>query len=286
MRSHLGGAWLLSAVAAAIGLALYGQAAERAVARVEEPGGLEALGQGPETQPEPWARLSLDETRTLPVDQAASEADGLLDLRVTVAGRPVSRAQVRLYLRGGRIPDTGQVDWRVAAAGATGNDGRLQVPARQGAYLVVVRAEGLAPVWRELVHPLNGNRTPVHLRMEEALTFSGRTVEQATGRPLPGAALTLTPHVSVWEQEARADAPAEERVRVVSDASGHFEVEGLAPGLYTVEGHAPGVPFTEQWNIRLPTAAEPRVLALPRVDARPLPQAPRRPASKELRCGT
>jgi hypothetical protein len=177
------------------------------------------------------------------------------------------------------------VDWRVAAAGATGNDGRLQLPAREGAYLVVARGTGLAPAWRELVHPLDGNRTSVHLRLGEELSFSGVTVAQGTGKPLPGAELTLTPHVSAWDEESRADAPAEERVTVTSDASGRFEVEGLAEGLYTVEGHAPGVPFTEEWSIRVPTASEPRVLALPGPDNRALPRAPRRPASKELRCG-
>jgi hypothetical protein len=283
MRHHLGGALVLGVVAAAIGLALYGRAMERAVERVEEPA---VLGQGLERGPGEGPVLLEDESRTLPVGESASEADGLLDLRVTVEGRPVSRAQVRLYLRGGRIADTGRVDWRVAAAGATGNDGRLQMPAREGAYLVVARAEGHGPAWRELVHPLDGNRTPVHLQLPEALSFSGLTVAQGTGRPLPGAELTLTPHVSAWEQETRADAPAEERVTVMSDAAGRFEVEGLAPGLYTVEGHARGSPFTEEWNIRLPTAAEPRVLALPRPDERPFPRAPRRPASKELRCGT
>jgi hypothetical protein len=230
--------------------------------------------------------LPADETRTLPVGESASEADGLLDLRVTEAGRPVSRAQVRLYLRGGRIPDTGRVDWRVAGAGATGNDGRLQMPARAGAYLVVAHAEGLAPAWRELVHPLDGNRTSVHLRLEKALSFSGRTVSQGTGLPVPGAEVTLTPHVSAWDQESRADAPAEERVTVTSDASGRFEVEGLAEGLYTVEGRAPGVPYTQEWSIRVPTAAEPRVLALPSPDDTALPKAPRRPASQELRCGS
>jgi hypothetical protein len=273
-------------VAAAIGLALYGREAERAVRKVEEPVVLGALGPGARQEPQGAPELPADEGRTLPVGESASEADGLLDVRVTAAGRPVSRAQVRLYLRSGRIPETGRVDWRVAAAGATGNDGRLQMPAREGAYLVVARAEGLAPAWRELVHPLDGNRTPVHLRMEEEVTFSGRTVAQDTGEPLPGAELTLTPHVSAWEQEARADAPAEERVTMMSDGAGNFEVEGLAPGLYTVEGHARGIPITEEWNIRLPTTAEPRVLALPRADERPVPKVPRRPASKELRCGT
>lgn len=282
MKAHLGGALVLGVVAAAIGLALYGRAAERAVLRVEEP---PELGPEPTRKPGEAPVPPAEEERTLPVGDSAIAADGLLELRVTAAGLPVSRAQVRLYLRGGRIPDTGRVDWRVAAAGATGNNGRLQLPAREGAYLVVARAAGLAPAWRELVHPLDGNRTPVHLRLEEALSFSGRTVAQGTGKPLPGAELTLTPHVSAWEQEARADAPAEERVTVTSDASGRFEVEGLAEGLYTVEGHAPGARFTQEWNIRVPTAAEPRVLALPSSDNGAFPKAPRRPASKELRCG-
>ena len=49
---------------------------------------------------------------------------------------------------------------------------------------------------------------------------AAETAPEVTGRPLAGAELTLTPHVSAWEQEARADAPAEERVTVTSDATG------------------------------------------------------------------
>ncbi|MDY7227552.1 carboxypeptidase-like regulatory domain-containing protein [Hyalangium rubrum] len=286
MRGHLGGALVLAVVAAAVGLALYGRAAERTVDQVELHERSVVGGAGEGQEPGEALAFSADETRTLPVGESASEADGLLELRVTARGRPAGRAQVRLYRRGGRVPETGRVDWRMAAAGAPGNDGRLLMPARAGAYLVVARAEGFAPTWRELVHPLDGNRTPVHLKLEEAVSLSGLTVAQGTGAPLSRAELTLTPHVSAWEQETRADAPAEEQVTVTSDAAGRFHVEGLAPGLYTVEGRAPGVSFTETWNLRVPSASEPLLLALPRSTRGEQLQAPRQPASKELRCGT
>ncbi len=284
MRNQLGTALILGVVAAAVGLALYGRAAERAVRKVEvrtAPAPSEPKAkQHAEARP-----VAAEEERTLPVSEAASDADGLLALRVTAGARPVPRAQVRLYRRDGRVPETGRVDWRVAAAGATGNDGRLLMSARPGAYLVAARAEGLAPAWKEVVHPLDGNRTPVHLRMEEPTAFSGRTVVQGTGQMLPRAELTLTPHVSVWEEETRADAPSEERVELKSDGAGRFQIRGLAPGLYTVEARAPEGSRGEAWNIRLPST-EPHVLALPAPRGKGPPPPPRREPSMELRCGT
>jgi hypothetical protein len=280
---RLGQVWVWGVVAAAIGLALYGRAAERAVRQVKVQG-VPAVLAAPRELPEevPW--LLREEVRTLPMAEAASEADGLLELRVLAGGRPIPRAQVRLYRREGRSLETGKMDWRVASAGATGNDGLLLIPARAGAYLVVARAEGLAPAWLNLMHPLGGLRTPVSLRLEEPSTFWGTTVLQGTGKPLSGAELTLTPDVSAWEHEAHADAPAEERVTVTSDSTGHFRVEGLAPGLYTVQGHAPGSSSLVEWTLWLPSA-EPRVLALPAPGAGVRRRSAERAPSKELRCG-
>ncbi|WP_224244600.1 carboxypeptidase-like regulatory domain-containing protein [Hyalangium gracile] len=284
MRRFLGRAWVFAVVATAIGLALYGRAEERAAHQVEPREQAEASEAPPRVEALGLPSGPPGEVRTLPVAEAASEADGLLDLQVMSGGLPVPRAQVRLYRRDGRIPDTGRVDWRVAAAGATGNDGRLLMPALAGSYLLVARAEGLAPAWLNLMHPLGGPRTPVSLRLEEATSLSGRTVLQGSGSPLPEAELTLTPDVHGWEQEDRPDAPAEERVTVTSDAAGRFRVEGLAPGLYSVEGRPPGSTSTVEWTLRLPQA-EPLVLALPKPGARRHTGAPRRPPSKELRCG-
>lgn len=275
-------AWVWLVVAAAIGLAVYGRASERAVPQVvvrESP----AAGLAHEASSGlPW--VAGDEMRTLPVAEAASEADGLLELHVMAGGRPVPRAQVRLYRREGRSPQTGRVDWRVAAGGATGNDGQLLMPARAGSYLLVARAEGLAPAWLSLMHPLGGPRTFALLRMEEPNTFWGTTVLQGAGRPLPGAELTFTPDVNPWEQDVHADAPAEERVTVTSDSAGRFHVEGLAPGLYTVEGLAPGSSTPVEWTIWLPSP-EPRVLALPAPGGGVRRGAAERAPSSELRCG-
>jgi hypothetical protein len=284
MRGQLGKVWVLAVVAAAVGLALYGRAEQRALHQMEPHEVAENL------QEAAYANLVAapsgvpGEVRTLPVAETASEADGLLELRITAGGLPVPRAQVRLYRREGRVPDTGRVDWRVAGAGATGNDGRLLMPALAGSYLVVARGEGRAPAWLNLMHPLGGLRTPVSLKLEEETSFSGRTVLQGSGKPLPEAELTFTPDVSEWEQEARADAPAEERVTVTSDSEGRFHVEGLAPGRYTVEGRAPGVSFPVAWSLRLPLT-ESQVLALPGPGGRTRTRAPQRLPSKELRCG-
>lgn len=278
---RLAQAWVWMVVAAAIGLALYGRASARAVPQVMVHEGPEAASR---ELPAELSWDSAEELRTLPVAESASEADGLLELRVMSAGRPVPRAQVRLYRREGRSRETGQVDWRIAAGGATGNDGQLLMPARAGSYLLVARAEGLAPAWLNLMHPLGGPRTSAVLRMEEPSTFWGTTVLQGTARTLPGAALTFTPDVSPWEQDVHADAPAEERVTVTSDSTGRFRVEGLAPGLYTVEGLAPGSTTPVEWTLWLPSA-EPRVLALPAPGTGMRRGSSERAPSSELRCG-
>ncbi|WP_224361482.1 carboxypeptidase regulatory-like domain-containing protein [Hyalangium versicolor] len=284
MRRYLGRVWVFVVVAAAVGLAVYGRAEQQALRQIvprepaeasREPSRVESLGL-PSGPP--------GEVRTLPVAETASESDGLLELRITSAGLPVPRAQVRLYRRDGRMPETRKVDWRVAGAGATGDDGRLLMPALAGSYLVVVRAEGLAPAWLNLMHPLGVPRTPVSLRLEEATLFTGRTVLQGSGRPLPGAELTLTPDVSPWEGEELADAPAEERVTVTTDSEGRFRLEGLAPGVYTLEGRSSGSSYPLEWTVRLPQS-EPQVLALPRPTGEKRTRTPQRQPSKELRCG-
>ncbi len=187
------------------------------------------------------------EPRTLPVAESASEADGLLELRVMAGGRPVSRAQVRLYRRSGRIPETGRVDWRVAAGGATGNDGQLLMPARAGAYLVVARAEGLAPAWLRPGAPIGRDRgRPAHPAHGGAAAPSGarRCCRTRAGR-CAGAELTLTPDVSPWEQDVHADAPAEERVTVTSDSTGASGWRDSHRALHG-GGAAPGSPL--RWS--------------------------------------
>jgi hypothetical protein len=280
MWSYLAKAWMFLVVLAAVGLAVYGRAEERARRVVETHEPPAAAKEAPRPEPSESASGAPAEGRTLPVSEAASEADGLLELRVTSGGLPVSRAQVRLYRREGRVPDTGRVDWRVAGAGATGNDGRLLMPALAGSYLLVARADGLAPAWLNLMHPLGVPRTPVGLRLEEPTSFTGRTVLQSSGKPLQGAELTLTPDMSAWDSSERADAPAEERVTVMSDAVGRFHVEGLAPGIYTVEGRAPGAALPVEWTIHLPLA-EPQVLALPQPGGFLRMKRLQRPASME-----
>lgn len=279
---RLAQAWVWLVVAAAVGLALYGRASARALPQVAVHESAEPVPGNEASSGLPW--VPGDEMRTLPVAQDASEADGLLEMHVMAGGRPVPRAQVRLYRREGRSPESGKVDWRIAAGGATGNDGLLLMPARAGSYLLVARAEGLAPAWLSLMHPLGGPRTSAILRMEEPNTFWGTTVQQGTARPLAGAELTFTPDVSPWEQDVRADAPAEERVTVTSDAGGRFRVEGLAPGLYTVEGLAPGSSTPVEWTIWLPSP-EPRVLALPASGRSVRKGIAERAPSSELRCG-
>ena len=198
---------------------------------------------------------------TRPLDEVVSEADGLLEVKVEESGRPVSRARVRLYLRGRTEAGLGEVDWRLAATGATGDDGRLVLPARPGAYLMVARAEGLAPVVREVVRPEDDARTRVVLSMEVGTALEVRAVGHG-GEALPGVELTLAPHTGVERLPGHEAVPAEERVHGVGDAQGRVRFEGLAAGTYRVEAWVPGQARVAR-DVEVPTAGAVALKFLP-----------------------
>src|SRR5690242_6956756 len=79
------------------------------------------------------------------------EAEGFLEVEVLAGERPVPSASVRLYERGARDPNLGEVVWRQVASGSTDARGRVRLPSGPGNYLVAVHAAGMAPLLREVV---------------------------------------------------------------------------------------------------------------------------------------
>jgi hypothetical protein len=197
-------------------------------------------GARPESLEDIGARGTADAGSTPWLAQAPSEEDGVLEVEVVAGERPVPGASVRLYWRGPRDWSLDEVSWRLASTGVTDARGRARLASRPGSYLVAVRAQGLAPLLRDVVRPYGESRTVVRLTLEPGQSLTGRTVEQGTREPLPLVELLLRRFTNGQEAWQSADAPAEERVHASSDERGAFRVEGLAPGAYALEARAPG----------------------------------------------
>jgi hypothetical protein len=52
------------------------------------------------------------------------EAEGVLEVEVLAGERPLPGASVRLYWRGPRDPNLGEVAWRLVGSGSTDAQGR------------------------------------------------------------------------------------------------------------------------------------------------------------------
>lgn len=220
-----------------------GRAARRTgeAARAEEPRGAEAA------------------LLTPPVDRAMTEAEGLLEVEVRARGAPVEAAEVRLYWRGARDPNTGQTDWRLAGVGRTGPQGKARLPSRPGAYLVSARSGELAPARRTVARPQGEALTKVVLELGAGVALEGRTVAKGSGEAVPLASVTLTPAsvpMGPLRLAPRADAPPDERVLLTSDERGRFRAAGLAPGTWSVSAKAPGQARADARRVQVPGAAE------------------------------
>jgi hypothetical protein len=215
----------------------------------------------PESPEDLGAKGTSDPGSTPALSQAPSEEDGVLEVEVLEGERPVPGASVRLYWRGPRDPNLNEVSWRLASSGATDAQGRARLASRPGSYLVAVRAQGHAPLQRDVVRPYGEARTVLRLTLEAGHSLTGRTVEQGSQEPLPLVELVLTAHGRRMEAWQRPEAPAEERVYASSDARGNFRIESLAPGNYLLEARAPGHARAVVRNVKVP-AAGPVTVAL------------------------
>ncbi|HLL02683.1 MAG TPA: carboxypeptidase regulatory-like domain-containing protein [Myxococcaceae bacterium] len=225
-------------------------------------------------------RGSADAGSTPHLAQRPSEEDGVLEVEVLVGERPVPGASARLYWRGVRDPNLAEVSWRLASAGSTDEQGRVRLASRPGTYLLAVRAQGFAPLMREVVRPVGQGHTLLRLGLEPGQVLVGRTVVEGTQEPLPLVELVLTAHGRKLDPWQEAEAPAEERLYAASDARGSFRVEGLASGEYQLEARAPGHSRTVRRGVKVPAAGPLTVALLPAgivegfvVDARGQPAA-------------
>ncbi|HYO58844.1 carboxypeptidase regulatory-like domain-containing protein [Archangium sp.] len=191
------------------------------------------------------------------------ESSGFLEVEVLAGEQPVPGASVRLYERGARDPNLGEVVWRQGASGSTDARGRVRLPSGPGNYLVAARAPGKAPRLRDVVRPSGEALTHLRLTLEAGQGLIGRTVVHGTGEPLPLVELTFIPHGRKLEDWEVAEAPAEERVYATSDARGAFRVEGLASGWWALWARAPGHGPVYLNDVRVP-ASEPLEIALSR----------------------
>jgi hypothetical protein len=194
----------------------------------------------PESSEDLGVRGSADAGSTPALALTPSEQDGLLEVEVLAGERPVPGASVRLYWRGARDPNLGEVSWRLASSGATDAQGRVRLASRPGGYQVAVHAEGYAPLLRDVVRPYGEARTSLRLTVEAGQSLTGRTVVKGSQEPVPLVELVLTAHGRKLDPFLRAEAPAEERVYASSDERGNFRVEGIAAGNYMLEARAPG----------------------------------------------
>jgi hypothetical protein len=208
----------------------------------------------PQSPEDVGAKGTSDPGSTPALALAPSKEDGVLEVEVLAGQRPVPGASVRLYWRGPVDPNLNEVSWRLASTAATDAQGKAQLASRPGSYLLAVRAQGYAPLRRDLARPFGEARTVLRLTLEAGHSLTGRTVEQGSKEPLPLVELVLTAHgrqLEVWQRPA---APAEERVYASSDARGNFRVEGLAPGTYALAARAPGHARATLRSVKVPAA--------------------------------
>lgn len=220
-----------------------------------------AIQPQPERPADVTVQGSAEEGSTPRLSEPPRAGDGLLEVEVVTdaaqGGKPIAGAAVRLYWRGPIDPREGAPAWRLASDGRTDAEGRVALPSRPGAYLVSAKADGYAPVRRDVVRPFGEARTPVRLSLSAGHTLLGTTVVKGSNEPLAMVELSLTQHGRplegmMWGPPA---APPEERVWGSSDARGTFRLEGLAPGTYKLEASAPGHARTVLPAVRIPATA-------------------------------
>jgi 5-hydroxyisourate hydrolase-like protein (transthyretin family) len=190
-----------------------------------------------EGQVSPPARVAIaaapDETSPV-LEPAAGPADGAVEVHVTTGGEPQAGADVRLYL----APAAG-APWRRAGDATTDRDGLARLLARRGAYLVAVRAPGLAPGRSEVVRTADEELSHAEVALEPVAELHGRALVREGG-PAAGARVRAIPLVSRWPGLDPPSAPPEETAVGVADAAGTFHIDGLSPGSWAVTVEAPG----------------------------------------------
>jgi len=171
--------------------------------------------------------------------------NGFIEIKVVAGGAPQEGAQVRLFRRGERDPNTAQLDWHLEGTGTTQANGSVRLPARSGAYLAVARKDGAGQALAVVQHPLGEPVSSARLELRRGVPLSGRAQIRGTHEPVPLAQIVCIPSIDParvpagWPPAA-AEAPPELAVRAQADARGEFVVGELFPGTWQVEASAPG----------------------------------------------
>ena len=220
--------------------------------------------------------LSKDEPvapgRTPPLENPATEADGLVEVLVTAGQKPLSDVSIALYWRGGvggggdgrGIAGRGGGGplWRVAGSATTGKDGTAKLPARPGAYLVSAHAQALAPVTKEFLRPSGAPVTRVELALEVGAVLEGRTLSRVGQEPVALATITAAQALRGPRGLGGSALPPEERLAATSDPNGRFKFTGLGEGTWRIEASAPGHARAIAAQVAVPQKGE-LVLELP-----------------------
>ncbi|WP_257453084.1 carboxypeptidase regulatory-like domain-containing protein [Archangium lipolyticum] len=146
--------------------------------------------------------------------QGAGVIEGFVE---DARGRPASGAEVKVS---GSTPQVV----------TTGEGGGFSVEVEAGLHVLSARrGDEAGSLDKPVVVSAGKTARGVRLRLGPGATLEGRVVAKASGAPVAGA------HVDVSPLGNTADSG-----RAVTDEAGHFSVSGLAPGSYDVVVNAPG----------------------------------------------
>lgn len=152
-------------------------------------------------------------------------------------GKPIEKA--RVMVRPSARFDSKILSTRTDAKGAF----RIELEGR-GSLYVRVEAAALAPRVLTDVRP----GAPLAVVLDRGTYIEGIVRDGATGRPVPGARVETSPSETVawilpWETDLNEP-------HAVSDAKGHFRIEGLASQPYSLSAHARGFGRSPSRKIR------------------------------------
>jgi len=189
------------------------------------------------------------------------EEGGVISGRVVnESDEPVSNARISSR------PDKSLLDMAVSTLSwteqirraTTDEEGRYRLTGIDGsgdAMVVEVKHEAYMDDKQKGVQVASGEETTVDFILERGGHLTGFVIAQATGEPVPGAALRLR-KISPFTMEF-------ETYHTASETNGYFRFDGLKEGPYDFEASAPGyavfkmdniAPFTEGMQVELSSA--------------------------------
>lgn len=198
------------------------------------------------------ARSSADVEQPSRVSSAASPGrqsavqvgEAVFAVRVVADGKPVRGARVRASRPGHPAPA-----WDKSPEVKTDADGRADVPAEPGEWVLTALHEGWATRLLDVTKPRGELRTAVTLELESGVELRGRAVDE-DGQPVVPATIRAVP---LGERMPRRRSAPEGVVEVPVDAKGEFVLDHLAAGWWILDGVAEGSGKAAPQRLLLPT---------------------------------